>query len=110
MRNPQLAYQIQSVKHASPLQLVVKMYDLIIQATYREDEKKIKELLSGLIHGLNFEHEPAEQLFTLYQYCQALARKQQYNEIREVLEPLRDAWSEVANNVSTSNQLYTEQA
>lgn len=97
MRNPQLAYQTQSIKSASPLQLVIKMYDLTIQATYKEDEKKVKDLLSALIHGLNFDYEPSEQLFSLYQYCQNLARKQKFEEIREILEPLRSSWEEVAN-------------
>jgi flagellin-specific chaperone FliS len=96
MRNPQLVYQQQSVKNASPLKLVVKMYDLVLQATYREDDKRVREILSTLITGLNFDHEPAGQLFSLYKYCQGLSRKGQYEEIREVLEPLRDAWLEVA--------------
>lgn len=97
MRNPQLVYQTQSVKVASPLQLVVKLYDLLIQASYLEDEKKVKDILTTLMHGLDFDHEPAEQLFSLYQYCKELARKKQFEEIREVLEPLRDTWNQVAN-------------
>jgi len=97
MRNPQLIYQTQSVKVASPLQLVVKLYDLLIQASYVGDEKKVKDILTTLMHGLDFDYEPAEQLFSLYQYCKELARKQKFEEIREVLEPLRDAWSQVAN-------------
>ncbi len=100
MRNPELTYQTQSVKHASPLQLVVKLYDLVIQATYREDEKKVKEILTTLMHGLNFEHEPAEQLFALYQYCRELARKREFEEIRELLEPIRASWSDVANKAA----------
>ncbi len=104
MRNPQLVYQQQSVKNASPLQLVVKMYDLIIQATYREDDKRVRELLSTLISGLNFDHEPADQLFSLYKYCQELSRKGGYEEIREILEPLRDTWDEVANRTSVNMQ------
>ena len=100
MRNPELAYQTQAVKHASPLQLVVKLYDLVIQATYMEDERKVKEVLTTLMHGLDFGHEPAEQLFALYQYCRELARKNEFEEIRELLEPLRDTWNEVANKPS----------
>jgi flagellin-specific chaperone FliS len=102
MRNPQLVYQQQSVKNASPLQLVVKMYDLVIQATYREDDKRVRDLLSTLISGLNFDHEPADQLFSLYKYCQDLSRKGDYEEIREILEPLRDTWDEVANRTSAN--------
>lgn len=97
MRNPQLAYQTQAVKIASPIQLVVKLYDLLIQATYSENDKKVTEILTTLMHGLDFEHEPAEQLFAIYQYCRELARKKQFDEIREILEPIRDTWDEVAH-------------
>jgi len=97
MRNPQLVYQRQSVMNASPLKLVVKMYDLAIQASYREDDNKLRDILTTLIDSLNFEHEPAGQLFELYRYCQDLSRKQKFDEIREILEPLRDTWEEVAN-------------
>tara|TARA_Y100001935_G_scaffold217449_1_gene189780 strand:- start:234761 stop:235078 length:318 start_codon:yes stop_codon:yes gene_type:complete len=102
MQNPQLVYQQQSVMDASPLKLVVKMYDLVIQASYREDDKKLRELLSALIQGLNFDYEPAGQLFEIYRYCQDLSRKKRFNEIREILEPLRDTWDEVANNRQTA--------
>jgi flagellin-specific chaperone FliS len=97
MRKPELAYQTQSVKIATPLELVVKLYDLVIQASYKQDEKKVKDILTTLMHGLDFDHEPAEQLFSLYQYCKELARKKQFEEIREVLGPLRDTWNQVAN-------------
>ncbi len=99
MRNPEQVYQQQAVKEASPLQLVVKMYDLIIQATYRKDDEKIRELLSTLISGLNFDHEPADQLFSLYRYCQDLSRKGEFEEIRELLEPLRETWHEMAEKM-----------
>lgn len=103
MRDPQLVYQQQAVKNASPLQLVVKMYDLLIQASYREDGQKVKEILSTLIAGLNFDHEPADQLFAIYRYCQDLARKSEFEQIREVMEPIRETWDEVANkSVSAS--------
>lgn len=97
MQNPQQIYQRQAVLNASPLQLVVKLYDLVLQATYREDEKRVKEILSTLIESLNFDYEPADDLFQLYLYCQELARKQDFVEIREILEPLRDAWDTAAN-------------
>ncbi|WP_428236519.1 flagellar export chaperone FliS [Gracilimonas sp.] len=102
MRDPQLVYQKQSVMNASPLKLVVKMYDLVIQASYREDQGKVKAILSELIQGLNFDYEPAGQLFELYRYCQDLARKQRFEEIREILEPLRETWEEVANQKQPS--------
>lgn len=97
MENAQLAYQKQSVMDASPLKLVVKMYDLALQASYREDQQKMRDILSTLIAGLDFDHAPADDLFELYRYCQDLARKGKYEEFREILEPIRDTWEEAAN-------------
>lgn len=104
MQNPQQKYQQQQIMSASPLQLVVKLYDLLLQATYRKDQKRVHEVLNTLTESLNFDHEPAEELFQLYQYCQDLAREEKYEEIREVLEPLRDAWEQVANGNSEADE------
>ncbi len=103
MRNPQLEYQRQSVMNASPIKLVIKLYDLAIQASYREDDKKLRDILSTLIKGLDFEHEPAEQLFNLYRYCQDLSRQKKFDEIREILEPLREAWEDTATQATVQN-------
>jgi len=110
MQNPQQVYQRQTVLNASPLQLVVKLYDLVLQATYREDEERVKEVLSTLIESLNFDYEPADELFQLYKYCQDLARKQEYEEIREILEPLRDAWDTAANSNQQEAEEVADQA
>ncbi|MTI86450.1 MAG: flagellar protein FliS [Balneolaceae bacterium] len=110
MQDPQYIYQKQSVMNASPLKLVVKMYDLAIQASYREDGKRVREILSELIQGLNFDYEPSSQLFELYRYCQDLSRKEQFEDIREILEPLRETWEEVANKqpaAAISGRRYT---
>ncbi len=100
MRNPQLEYQRQSVMNASPLKLVIKLYDLAIQASYREDDQRLREILSTLIKGLDFNHEPADQLFNLYRYCQDLSREKKFDEVREILDPLRDAWEASATQAT----------
>lgn len=104
MQNPQQAYQQQAVINASPVKLVVKLYDLVLQATYRKDNQRVKDVLSTLIESLNFDYEPANELFQLYQYCQELARKEKYEEIREILEPLRDAWDNAENNKQVTKE------
>ncbi|MCC5926826.1 MAG: flagellar protein FliS [Bacteroidetes bacterium] len=97
IKNPHLKYQQQTVLNASPMKIVVKLYDLAIQASWREDDKQLREILSTLIKGLNFDYEISGQLFSLYQYCQELARKGEFQEVRELLEPLRDAWEQAAS-------------
>lgn len=107
MQNPQQVYQRQAIKNASPLQLVVKLYDLLLQATYRKDQKRVREVLSTLIESLNFDYEPAEELFQLYQYCQDLARQEKYEEIRDILDPLREAWEQAANGSAEKENVET---
>lgn len=96
MQTPQQVYQRQSVIQASPAQLVVKMYDLTLQATWREDAKRVRDLLTALINGLDFEQPLSNELFELYRYCQELTRSGDLAQVRELLEPLRDSWEEVA--------------
>lgn len=89
--------------NASPVKLVVKLYDLAIQATWREDGQKLREILSTLVKGLDFDHEPAEQLYNIYRYCQDISREGRFEEIREILEPIREAWEESAIEVTVRN-------
>ncbi len=100
MRNPKPVCKQQSVKNTSPLQLVVKMCDLVIQPMYCEDEKEVKDILSTSGTGLNFDYDPADQLFFHYSHCQEPAHK------REVSDPLRDTWQKSAsqNGVSVNGQ------
>jgi len=105
MQNPQQIYQRQAIMNASPLRLVVKLYDMLLQATFREEQGRVRELLSTLIESLNFDYEPAEDLFRLYQYCQDLARQEKYEEIYDILSPLRDAWEQAANGKTEDGKL-----
>ena len=90
--------------NASPLRLVVKLYDLVLQASYKRDKERVREILATLIESLNFDYEPADELFQLYKYCQELARNEDFEDIREILEPLRDAWETAASSEhSTGN-------
>lgn len=94
MKNPQLEYQRQAIKNAKPAELVTKLYDFAIQACFREEEERLCRVLDALIKSLNFDYEIAGSLYNLYEYCQRRAREQEYEEVRELLEPLREAWTE----------------
>ena len=100
MKNPQLEYQEQAIKNASPTQLVTKLFDFAIQACYQQNESRLRQVLDTLMQSLNFEYEISETLYNLYEYCQQQAKKNEYNEVRELLEPVREAWVEgvVKNN------------
>lgn len=86
-------YKRQAVMNASPAELVGLMYDEAIACTYRKDRDRLLNVLSQLIRGLNFEYELAADLFGLYEYCQQQTRKSQFDEVRSLLEPIREAWN-----------------
>ena len=96
MISAEQSYLKQSVLSLDPIKLVVKMYDLISQSCYREDKDKVIKLLSELIHHLNFEYDISTSLFGIYNYCQNLARESKFEEIQEIIEPLRITWQELA--------------
>lgn len=94
MKNPQNEYQKQAVKNASPTQLITKLYDFAIQACYQEDAEKLDKVLGTLIQSLNFDYEISGTLYNLYEYCQRQARAGAFDEVRELIEPVREAWIE----------------
>jgi flagellin-specific chaperone FliS len=106
MENPQLKYQRQAIKNASPTVLIQKLYDFAIQACHKQDKERLQQVLSALIKSLNFDYEIAGELYNLYEYCQRQAKDEKYDEVREILEPVREAWIEgVVKNNEESAQL-----
>ncbi|MDZ7772920.1 MAG: flagellar export chaperone FliS [Balneolaceae bacterium] len=104
MKDPQLQYQRQAVKNASPAELVTKLYDFAIQACYKEDEERLYQVLAALIKSLNFDYEISGNLYGLYEYCQRMSRERKFEEVRELLEPIREAWIEgVVKNREQAN-------
>lgn len=92
MKDPQLEYQRQAVKNASPTELIAKLYDFAIQACYKEDQEKLDQVLGTLTKSLNFDYEISGTLYNLYDYCRRQASKGEFEEVRELLEPVREAW------------------
>lgn len=87
-------YKRQQVLSASPAELVSILYDEAIACTYRRDQEKLVGILSQLIRALNFDYDLSSDLFGLYEYCQNQARRQKFDEVRSLLEPIRDAWNQ----------------
>lgn len=92
MKNPQREYQKQAIKNASPTELITKLYDFAIQACYQEDEDRLQQVLDALMQSLNFDYEISSTLYNLYEYCRRQAESKEFNEVRELLEPVREAW------------------
>jgi len=95
--NPQVAlrsYQQNQITSASPLQLVLMAYDVALVGCARRDLAKTTRAINTLIKSLDMEQggEVALGLYRLYQYCNDLARKGQYDEAARILRELAGAW------------------
>ena len=124
MKHPALTYRQLSVQSATPLGLLVMLYDGAIAFLHRaiaameahDMEKKCQHLNRALaiiiqLEGtLNFEQggEPARTLQTFYMYARAQAQQANVENSPEILHELiehftalRDAWQEAEGRLTT---------
>jgi flagellar secretion chaperone FliS len=77
----------------SPVQILIKVYDVAIASCARKDRERLSKALVQLISSLNFEyHEISLSSFRLYNYCLRQARTGRFDEVKTILVGLRDAW------------------
>lgn len=119
MTNPYEQYKQQGVMTASPVELVVMLYDGCIKnmkiANLAIQEKdyqranssliRAQEIISELITSLDFNYKLAENLMDIYEFC--LHTMADINMTKdttliqpliEILADLREAWAEVARS------------
>ena len=105
------------ISQANSTELVVILYEMLLcyldegeeaydageDADFREAVRKARGCLNELLHSLNLKYEPAPNLMQLYLYCirrlavcEGRRRKEGFDQIRKVIRPLCDAYSEVA--------------
>ena len=81
----------------SPIQLLVKVYDIAIDACQRQDKRLASKALVELISALNFEYEEiAGRFFQIYKFCMSQVKAGKFDEARKVLQELRNAWVEAS--------------
>lgn len=87
-------YQRQAILSSSPEQLVLKLYDLGVQACLRGDRAKLRMVLVELVSSLNFEKggELASRLYTLYEYCLTESAAGDLAVVGDLIGGLREAW------------------
>jgi flagellin-specific chaperone FliS len=98
MNSAASTYQTQAVKNASPTELIGILYDLLLQSCHRKEQERAIDILSTLIRSLNFDYELAGDLFGIYEYCQRQIRKENYEEVVNLIGGIRDTWNEAMVN------------
>ncbi|MEI7987947.1 MAG: flagellar export chaperone FliS [Chloroflexota bacterium] len=93
-------YRENDIMNASPIHLVVMVYDVAIAACEEKDLSRATRAVSVLRDALNFDYQEAAGLFRLYQWVMDCVRESDYDNAISVLRELRDSWSTVEARLS----------
>ena len=84
----------------SPVQLLIRMYDVAVVACARRDRQRLSQALVQLIGSLNFKYqEISVGSFRLFNYCLRQARMGRFDEVKAILVGLRDAWVQAERKI-----------
>lgn len=89
-------YQRQAIMNASPALLIGKLFDFAIISTHKKELAKLDRILAELIRILDTNNKTAVAMFELFHYCRELTHKKEFDQVRELIEPIRDSWYEVS--------------
>jgi len=98
----QAKYREIDIMNASPIHLVVMVYDVAIAAAEEKDLTRATRAVSVLRDALNFDYPEAAGLFRLYQWVMECMREGDYDNALSVLRELRDSWATVEARLSGS--------
>jgi flagellin-specific chaperone FliS len=77
----------------SPVQLLIKLYDVAIASCARGDRRRLSQALVQLISSLNFEHHDISfGVFRLLNFCLRQTHQGRFEEVKPILVGLRAAW------------------
>jgi len=86
------------ILNLSPIELILKIYDVAIVSCRKKDAEKANKAITELIASLDFDYkEISIPLFKLYQYCQYEIRKGNFENALEILKELRETWAKAFN-------------
>jgi flagellar protein FliS len=129
MKNPQEAYLRQRILTASPIELIVMLYDGLrkeIKLAERSIGKvkpedahkhliKAQSIVTELLNSLDTSIELSEELFDIYEFLLMhleLANRQkdatELNDLVEIVDNLKDAWMQVAESQKGQMQVAAE--
>lgn len=91
--NPLASYRSAQILGASPMQLILILYDQALAGCGRRDGERARRAITELIAALNFDYEEiAIPLFRLYEYCLSAVGSGLFHEASKVLRQLKEAW------------------
>ena len=95
-------YRKQEVLTATPLYLGIMAYDLAIRSCDKKDMETALKAVSALRDALDYDYaEIAGSLLSLYNWCLDCIRKQNYDQAKQTLVELREAWVTIEKQMNS---------
>lgn len=89
----------QKIMSLNAVQLLIRTYEAVIAACEQRNGLKACEVLSRLKDSLNFDYpEIANALLSLYEHCIHEVRRDNYDDVTEIMKELKTPWIETQDN------------
>ncbi len=89
----------------TPEEVILRLYEIGIEACWHRDSARVGQVLHELIAALNFEyHEMATAYYNMYEYALRVLDQKKFDEIRDILTELHDAWEQVIPAMDGASQ------
>jgi flagellin-specific chaperone FliS len=88
------AYRANQVMGASPGQLILLLYDHVLRCLNNKDMRGASKGLVELMGSLDLDYQDVSgRLFSLYEYCLDLVKKNEYEQAAKILNEMRQMWA-----------------
>jgi flagellin-specific chaperone FliS len=89
------AYQREQILNLTPVEVIHKLYDVVILGCKKNDVQLAQRALNELVAGLNFDAGPlAVDLYYLYDYCKRCIRQGEVEQVIGIVQELRSTWAQ----------------
>jgi flagellar secretion chaperone FliS len=91
-------YRSEQWTNLTPVEVIHKLYDVVILGCKRGDLALAQRALNELVAGLNFDAgDLAVQLYYLYEYCKRRLRQDGADEVVILIDELKTTWAQAFN-------------
>lgn len=101
--NGEARYKTSAIENGSPADLVLRLYDHILERCETKDSMGAKKAVVELQSSLDLEYMDASgPLYRLYEYVADCLRKQDYEEAERIIQDLRGSWLTAMETVGSN--------
>lgn len=87
----------------TPELTILQLYEMGIENCRNKNIEKVQEVILALIQSLDFKYELAESFHAIYELILELIGNEDYEQINDILNELRNVWNDAVVNQTVKN-------